>query len=262
MTNTQTAEPRCLDADIEGAVNFRDLGGYRAVDGRVVRSGRVFRCGMMHHISPAGLATLRDRLGVRTVVDLRNERELADDGVSPFAEYGIDWRNVAIGGETVTTPEEREERFRALAENRVDWCESYITMSGRAAAAFRTFFELAASAERSPLVFHCTGGRDRTGISAALLLSVLGVDDETIARDYSLTGALLQPHLDLFGRQMENLGMTRESWSRLLETPAASMRRYLAWLREEYGSPESYLRAAGVPGAAFEEARNHLLVPA
>jgi len=260
VTNTRSVEPRCLDADIEGAVNFRDLGGYRTVDGRVLRGGRVFRCGMMHHISPSGLASLRDHFRVRTVVDLRNDRELTDDGVSPFEEYGIDWRNVPIGGETVMTPEERKERSRAYAENRVDWSESYIAMAGRASAAFRTFFELAASAERSPLVFHCTGGRDRTGVATALLLSALGVDDETIAQDYALTGGLLQPHVDLFGRQMESLGMTRESWSRLLETSADSMRRFLIWLREEHRGPEGYLRAAGVPGAAFEAARAHLLV--
>lgn len=259
MTNARTGVPRCLDADIEGAVNFRDLGGYPASDGLVVRSGRVFRCGMMHHISPAGLGTLRDRLGVRTVVDLRNDRELTDDGVSPFAEYGIDRHNVAIGGETVMTPEERRERFRAFAENRVDWCESYIAMAGRASVAFRSFFELAADAGNAPLVFHCTGGRDRTGVAAALLLSSLGVDDDTIAYDYSLTGDLLQPYLDLFGRQMESLGMSRESWSRLLETPADAMRRFLAWLREQHGGAESYLRDAGVPGSAFDAVRGHLL---
>ena len=262
MTDTRIAAPRCLDADIEGAVNFRDLGGYRTAGGRAVRSGRVFRCGMMHHTSPAGLATLRDRFGVRTVVDLRNARELAEDGVSPFADYGIEWCNVPIGGDTVMTPEEREERSRAYAEDRVDWCESYIAMSRRASAAFRTFFELAASAERSPLVFHCTGGRDRTGVAAALLLSALGVDDEAIAHDYSLTGDLLQPHLDLFARQIEHFGMTRESWSTLLETPADSMRRFLAWLREEHGGSEGYLRAVGVPESAFEAVRQSLLEPA
>ena len=259
MTNTQTTDPKCLDADIEGAVNFRGLGGYRTQDGLVVRPGRVFRCGMMHHISPGGLVTLRDTLGLRTVVDLRNAEELSADGCSPFEEYGIDWRSVPIGGETVTTPEQRQERFEALAAGQVDWSKSYVQMSGRASGAFRTFFELAADPAHAPLVFHCTGGRDRTGVAAALLLSSLGVDDETIARDYSLTGGLLQPHIDRFARQMESLGMTRESWAALLETPAGAMRRFLAWLQEEYGGAEAYLRQAGVPTSAFEAATKHLL---
>ena len=259
MTNMQTADPRCLDSDIEGAVNLRDLGGYRTQDGRAVRSGRVFRSGMVHHITPAGLSALKDTLGLRTVVDLRNAEELREDGRAPLEDYGIDWRNVPIGGETVMTPEQRRERFQALASGQVDWCESYIQMSGRAPAAFRTFFELAAGSANAPLVFHCTGGRDRTGVAAALLLSSLGVDDETIARDYSLTGALLQPHIDRFARQMDALHMTRESWARLLETTAGAMRRFLAWLQEEYGGAEGYLRAAGVSAPTLEAAREHLL---
>ena len=108
-------------------------------------------------------------------------------------------------------------------------------------------------------MFHCTGGRDRTGVAAALLLSSLGVDDETIAQDYALTGEWLQPHVDRFGRQMEALQMTRESWARLLETSAGAMLRFLAWLREEHGSAQAYLREAGVGAVTVEAAREHLL---
>ena len=261
MTNIPTADPQCLDANIKGAVNFRDLGGYRTQDGRVVRAGRAYRCGMMHHISPAGLAMLRDDLGIRTVIDLRNAQELEGDGLSPFADYGIDWRNLPIGGDTVMTPEERRDRFQALASGEIDWSQSYIQMLGRAPGAFRAFFDLAADSAHVPLVFHCTGGRDRTGVAAALLLSSLGVDDETIAQDYALTGEWLQPHVGRFGRQMEALHMTRESWARLLETSAGAMLRFLAWLREEQGGAEPYLLETGVSATAFEAAREHLLHP-
>ncbi len=259
MTNTRTVNPRVLDATVEGAVNFRDLGGYRTRDGSVVRTGRVYRSGMMHTITPAGLATLRDTLGLRTVVDLRNSAELEADGVSPFADYGITWCNAPIGGDTVMTPEERKERYEAYSDGRVDWSDSYVNMSIRSAASFRTLFEVAADAASLPLVFHCAGGRDRTGIGAALLLSSLGVDDETIALDYALTGALLQPHVDRFGRQMEALRMSRESWAKLLETSASSMHRFLAYLRDEHGGAEAYLRDVGVSVTALTAARRHLL---
>lgn len=262
MTNTRSVAPRVLDDVVEGAVNLRDLGGYRTGEGLVVRSGRVFRSGMMHTITPAGLITLRDTLGIRTVVDLRNAQELEADGVSPFEDHGIDWRNAPIGGETVTTPEERRQRVREYVANTVDWCEAYVRMIERNAAAFRDLFEAVAEPASTPLVFHCSGGRDRTGVAAALLLSSLGVDDETIARDYALTGDLLQPHVDRFRRQMEAVGMSHESWAKLLETPADAMRRFLVWLREEHGGADSYLRQAGVSAPAFEAAREHLLGPA
>ncbi|MCY3646398.1 MAG: tyrosine-protein phosphatase [Chloroflexi bacterium] len=259
MTNTQAINPRVLDATVEGAVNLRDLGGYRTTDGSVVRTGRIYRSGMMHTITPAGLATLRDILGLRTVVDLRNAQELEADGVSPFADYDITWRNAPIGGETVTTPEERRERVKAYVANDVDWCEAYVRMTDRNAPAFRDLFELMADTASAPLVFHCSGGRDRTGVGAALLLSSLGVDDETIALDYALTGDLLQPHVDCFERQMEAVGMTRESWARLLETSADAMRRFLVYLREEHNGAEAYLRDGGVSATTFTAARQHLL---
>ncbi|MXY87885.1 MAG: tyrosine-protein phosphatase [Dehalococcoidia bacterium] len=259
VTNTRSVAPRVLDDVVEGAVNFRDLGGYHTADGLVVRSGLVYRSGMMHTITPAGLVTLREALGIRTVVDLRNAQELDADGTSPFEDYGVEWRNAPIGGETVTTPEERRERVREYVANTVDWCDAYVRMTERNPAAFRDLFEAMANAASTPLVFHCSGGRDRTGVGAALLFSSLGVDDETIARDYALTGDLLQPHVDRFRRQMEAVGMTHESWARLLETSADAMRRFLAWLREEHGGAESYLRATGVPGPVFDAARRHLL---
>ena len=259
MTDAQRIAPRVLDGDVEGAVNLRDLGGYRTVDGLVVRPGRLYRSGMMHTITRAGLVALRDTFNLRTVVDLRNAAELEADGVSPFEDFGIVWHNAPIGGETVTTPDERRERFEALSDGRIDWSESYIQMTRRAPGSFRTLVELAAEANRAPLAFHCSGGRDRTGVGAALLLSSLGVDDETIARDYALTGELLQPHVDRFGRQMEALRMTRERWARLLETHAGAMSRFLAWLRDEHGGAEAYLRGTGVRDAAFDAAREHLL---
>jgi len=259
VANTRTVNPRVLDATVEGAVNFRDLGGYRTRDGSVVRAGRLYRSGMMHTITPAGLETLRDTLGLRTVVDLRNAAELDADGVSPFADYGIAWRNAPIGGDTVMTPEERRERYEAYSDGRVDWSESYVNMSVRSAASFRTLVETAADAASAPLVFHCAGGRDRTGIGAALILSSLGVDDETIALDYALTGDLLQPHVDRFGRQMEALRISRESWAKLLETSAGPMHRFLGYLREEHGGVEAYLREIGVSVTALTAARRHLL---
>ena len=259
MANTQTVNPRVLDAIVEGAVNFRDLGGYRTRDGSVVSPGRLYRSGMMHTITPAGLETLRDTLGLRTVVDLRNATELEADGVSPFADYGIAWRNAPIGGDTVMTPEERRERYEAYSDGRVDWSEAYVNMSVRSAASFRALFETAADAASAPLVFHCAGGRDRTGIGAALILSSLGVDDETIALDYALTGDLLQPHVDRFGRQMEALRISRESWAKLLETSAGSMHRFLGYLRDEHGGAEAYLREIGVSVTSLTAARGHLL---
>jgi protein tyrosine/serine phosphatase len=235
-----------LDSTVEGAINFRDIGGYRGAGGRPVRMGRIYRSAMTHHITAAGLTALRGRVGIRMVLDLRNAEELEQDGVAPFAEHGIGYRNAPVGAETVMTPEQRAERMLRIATGDVDWGEMYAQMTGRESGAFRALFELAATDQHTPLVFHCTGGRDRTGVAAALLLSVLGVADGDIANDYALTGALLRPHVHRFRRHIEMFGMDEDRWTKLVDTDGDAMLQYLARLRREHGSPEAYVRTIGV----------------
>jgi hypothetical protein len=126
--------------------------------------------------------------------------------------------------------------MQRIAAGDIDWGEMYAQMSGRESAAFRTLFELAATNQHTPLVFHCTGGRDRTGVAAALLLSVLGVADGDIAHDYALTGVLLRPHVHRFRRHMEMFGMDEQRWTQLVDTDGDAMLQYLARLRRDHGS--------------------------
>jgi hypothetical protein len=214
---------------------------------------------MTHHITPAGLAALRGRFGLRVVLDLRNAEELDLDGVAPFEDHGIAYYNAPVGGETVMTPEERSERMARIAGGEVDWGEMYVQMMSREGAAYRQLFELAASDETLPLVFHCTGGRDRTGIGAALLLSALGVSDEDIAADYALTGAFLRPHAGRFSRHREMFGMSGDQWMALIETTGEAMHQSLSHLRGEYGSTEGYLQSIGIAGETLLAVRTTLL---
>jgi protein tyrosine/serine phosphatase len=248
-----------LDSTVEGAINFRDIGGYRGAGGRPVRMGRIYRSAMTHHITPTGLTALRDRFGIRMVLDLRNADELQQDGVAPFADHGIGYHNAPVGAETVMTPEQRSERMQRIAAGDVDWGEMYAQMTGRESEAFRTLFELAATDLHTPLVFHCTGGRDRTGVAAALLHSVLGVADDDIAQDYALTGALLRPHVHRFRRHIEMFGMDEERWGRLVDTDGDAMLQYLGRLRREHGSPEAYVRSIGVDEETLAAVRERLL---
>jgi protein-tyrosine phosphatase len=112
-----------------------------------------------------------------------------------------------------------------------------------------------------PAVIHCTAGRDRTGVVAALLLAVLGVADAEIARDYALSGAYLRPHLPRFARLAEQAGIDAERLARALDTSEEAMAACLAYLRARYGSAEAYLRAAGVSAERLHRLRTLLLEP-
>lgn len=131
--------------------------------------------------------------------------------------------------------------------------------SSYCAPAYVRFFETIAEPDSLAAVFHCSAGRDRTGIAAALLLEVLGVDDETIVTDYHATGNNLQPHAHRYGRISVELGMTGDEIARLLMTNPAAMTEFLAHMRETHGGAEQYLVTNGLDRAILAEIRGQLL---
>lgn len=247
-----------LDDRIDGAVNFRDVGGYTTPDGSV-RRGRVYRAGMTHHLSSDGLRMLRDRHGIRTVIDLRTEEELEKDGVAPFHEAGIRHVHAPVFRSSNVTEEARQVQWTAIREGRYDWVASYKRMVQDGGAAFRQSFTLLADPEALPLAFHCTGGRDRTGVTAALLLTLLGVEREAVAHDYALTGTFLRPHMHRFRGADARTHEEQERMARALETSAGAMTTFLDWLDGEHGSAEGYLRGLGITDAQIASIRAGLV---
>jgi len=250
----------CLDEMVEGAINFRDLGGYPAGETHV-RRGLVYRSGMMHHLTDSGLRALAQSHGLRTVIDLRSDEELSGDGISPFEAHAIAHHHAPVMATIFVDDAERQSRTQAMRENRYDWVASYQKMLNEGAPAFHRFFEILADPGALPAVFHCTGGRDRTGVSATLLLSTLGVDDTTVARDYALTGLHLRPHLDRFLPTAARMEMTRAQLADLLETTEEPVLMLLRAIATEYGSTEGYLRAIGVTGDQIVAIQAALLAP-
>ncbi|MFN0094223.1 MAG: tyrosine-protein phosphatase [Dehalococcoidia bacterium] len=249
-----------LDDLIPGAINLRDLGGRRTADGRTVRRGLLYRAGMTHHMPAEGLAELRDRLGVRTVIDFRNALELDRDGLAPLADHGITHVHLPIEGSTVLTPEERKVVWEEMRLLQRDWTAAYQKILTDRPDVYVAFFAAIAAPGHLPAVFHCSAGRDRTGIAAALVLGLAGVDDDQIVEDYHLTGAYLPRHVERFAGHYTMMGMTPEEFARVLETDAAHMRRLLEGLRSEHGSVRSFLEYLGVPASTLRAVHEMLVV--
>ncbi len=156
---------------LAGARNLRDLGGYPTVDGRRTRWRILFRADGLHRLEPEGRTALL-AAGVRTVVDLRRDDE-SREHPNPFAgvpevRYArISLQDVPL--EQLAELSSLEDVYRSILEN------------GRAQVAdvFRALFAPGAL----PGVFHCTAGKDRTGIIAALVLSAAGVPEEVVVED-------------------------------------------------------------------------------
>jgi len=160
---------------VDGLCNVRDLGGLRTRDGRVVRAGCVIRGDLPHWLTDAGVAELGP---IGTVVDLRNATEVEHDAAGPLEAHGAVRHHVPFGhvGPAPDGP----------PPDREDGASIYAFLVEYGAGAILATLELLADAPL-PLYVHCTAGKDRTGITVAFLLSLLGVGDQDITDDYMLT---------------------------------------------------------------------------
>jgi protein-tyrosine phosphatase len=248
---------------LEGAPNFRDLGGYRTTDGRRVRVGQVYRSGALSELTETDLERLA-ALGIHQVFDLRTPEEVArnpdrlPDGVRyvplPLPTEGSSFSRIV----ELIANLRRLDQLLLRGYTRV--------MIDSNARFFGDLLRRLAHDEQAlPAVIHCTAGKDRAGMAAALLLAALGVPDETIVADYSLSSR----HYALFHRLVSEqiaplapAGLTADDLHGLLVANPEVMRSALAHLRGRYGSIEAYLlKHAGLDAAALERLRERLLEP-
>jgi protein-tyrosine phosphatase len=162
---------------LEGASNFRDLGGYPTVDGRIVRRGLVYRSGALHALTGSDVDRLRS-VDLRVAFDLRSEAErVAEPTSAPF---------VRVVGVPLTRSASARS-FTEYADGEAYLRDRYHEIVFELAEVVGSVLRAVAHDDCLPAVIHCAAGKDRTGVVAAVLLLALGVDDETVVADYALT---------------------------------------------------------------------------
>ncbi len=173
----------------EGANNFRDLGGYPTRDGGRVRWGHLFRSDHLAELSADDLSYMGG-LGIRLVVDFRSEEETSEYPNRLPSSAPPKQINPAIHGTAVMPGEIRNAIMSGNPEGldfRTLLIDGNRTMALRAREQFGALFEHLEHDDHVPLLFHCTAGKDRTGLAAALILIALGVSEEVAMKDYLLT---------------------------------------------------------------------------
>ena len=236
---------------LEGAYNFRDLGGLTVRDGRTFRPRRVFRSDRLTGLTAEDRALL-EGLGIRRVFDLRSDLELAEHGAGDLSSDAGRHRHVPLVSISLS-----------LSDPRIDWSKvdlgaRYLEMMIEGRGVIREILEHLASTDDATL-FHCTGGKDRTGVVAAVLLRTLGVDDDTIVADYAVSEKYLGAFVDASRALMEREGFDPQSVLYLCGSPAERMVKMLADLDARWGSIEGYLDWAGVDDATVARLRERLL---
>jgi protein-tyrosine phosphatase len=257
---------------LEGAQNFRDIGGYPTVDGKRIRYGRVFRSDVLAKLTGADYQKLSD-LKIRTVCDLRSaaerEREKTQWKATPPAEI-VSLDVMAANPERAQEDPTRTFFARLLAKGGKPedaaalMSESMRTMALTAAPLYGKLVRRILESGQ-PLLFHCTAGKDRTGLGTALLMKILGVKDEAIYEDYLLVNQLM-PADKLAQSSVERMKqMTgQEIPIELVKPMMGTQREWLsaafAAIDEKYGSFDKYRREAmGISDSQARQLRRRLL---
>jgi len=223
-----------------GAFNFRDLGGYRGRAGQTVRWRTLYRADGIHHLPDDELDEL-GVMGVRTVLDLRTRSEL-EQGRVEAEHLGITHLHLPVLGETWKPAELPDDADAGLVLGSL-----YVEMLDVGAPALAEALRTLAEPAKVPAVFHCAAGKDRTGVLAAMVLSLLGVDEEIIVGDYALSALAMEELVERLRRERPDaLTTMNEQPSAYLMAPPAAMAMFLAHVRAEHGSMVGYVRSIGV----------------
>jgi protein-tyrosine phosphatase len=230
----------------DGLVNVRDLGGYVTREGKVTRWKTLVRADNLNFLSEEGRAALR-AYGVQTIVDLRYPKE-ADVYPSPFAGEPH-FHHLPLLDEA-----RRADEDMAFAVSRLDWHK--LVFDERAENVAAVMHAIAQSPEAGVL-FHCHAGKDRTGIVAALLLDLAGVDHDTIAEDYALSNEYLKPRHDEW---LANVPDDKREWALgLMACPPDVMKAALDHLQARYGGTAGYLKSIGLSDAEVASLRRRVV---
>ena len=199
--------------NLQGCKNFGDLGGYNTRNGRRVRTGRLFRSAGLSELTEEDLTTLND-LGILAVCDLRRDSEQRRSPSRWAADSATRFHHIPVFPDT---PGGRALE-RAAVENNVEASRNIMLglyrrmiADEQSLAQIRRIFHLLADNE-TPLLVHCSGGKDRTGVACALILALLGVEQEVIMEDYMLS-------LELYTRLVD---LSRHPVSQILDDESAA----------------------------------------
>lgn len=243
---------RVLNAErrvpLDGAVNFRDIGGYRTADGREVKWGKLFRSDGLSRLTKNDHQVML-HLNISRIIDFRTPSEVAQapDNL-PDGEM-IAYVNLPVTHGKI----DFVEAMSRLKQGDLDWltpdfmADGYLRNIEEFAGVWGEVMNTMAHADDTALLFHCTGGKDRTGTCAALILLMLGVDEETVIMDHQLSNVYIADILPRVLKMIAAYGVDSDRLVPYLTAPREGITALLDHLRTRYGSAADYLsRRAGV----------------
>jgi protein-tyrosine phosphatase len=262
-TLPETSREAARRLPLEGAHNFRDVGGYATSEGRQVRWGVLYRSDKLSELTDDDVAYL-SRLSLQRVIDFRSDGERQRD--PDRLPDGVDTTLLPIEGEGLDPSQIealiREGDAEATAQILVTGNDAFVRSFS---LQYRAFLLALAEPDNLPLLFHCTGGKDRAGFGAALALMAVGVPRDVVMRDYLLTQEYTA---DVTAQRIRNIRLMT-LWSMDAEAIAALHSARPEYLQaafdaidDQYGSTEAYIRdGLGIDATTLARIRTNLLEP-
>lgn len=255
--------------EFEGVCNFRDFGaGFPTRDGRKVRPNMLFRSACFSETTPADLEKLH-AMGFKSLWDLRVDHERKKEPNKFPSEGSLVQVNRCVLEEGMT----KQEIFQHIVSTismmffnrhmmRDGIYPYYCELLRFGAPQMRAFVESLAQETRVPLVIHCTSGKDRTGIVCALILALLGVPDEAIIYDYSLSNRCSEQLMAAISRSrsLASIGIPDSDFRGGFVSDPAVMKRLLESIHGRYSSIDEFFKAeVGVSQHTIDRVRDNLL---
>lgn len=264
---------------IEGVSNFRDIGGWRIANPRFhnvkpnsgktyVRHNLLFRSAHLGKVTSSGLDNMKN-LGIKVVFDLRSEGECERDGFvsdATLESYGMKRIHVPVFSKADYSPQAVVVRYTNLMTSWSTYVNVYDDMLSNGVNAFKAIFQFIRDNKDTPILFHCTAGKDRTGILSMLVLLLVGLDKHTIAKEYELTTIGLKPDHEhirgnfinimdkmkskvgspqeveaLLGQGRENWTIERDGFNNLISSRYEAMLSTIELFESKYGGIVNYM---------------------
>jgi protein-tyrosine phosphatase len=250
------AYPYTRQIKFDAVNNFRDLGGYRTSKGYTTAWRKLFRSGELHRMTNNDLKKLKDLVAVSSVMDLRSHYEIDMQGTGILADAGFRHFNVSLitdGGKG----QANTERYAGFT----DMGQFYFSLvqNKEFGRLLIRALEIIAEPSNQPLIFHCSAGKDRTGILAAILLSTMDVVEEDIVDDYCLTEQYMEVLLNYIKSNPQLAADAESLPDYFWKVSPRSMWLFLISIRKMYGSVRGYLQMVGANASLFARLEKTLL---
>lgn len=228
---------------MQGTTNFRDIGGIATTDDRYTQWGKIYRSDRLAGLTDADLQRFR-QLGIFQVIDFRNDIEISKNPDRLPDDFQGEYLQVPIVDKEGVAYQEMRRRIFLGGERRDKAKELFTTVmaefSDSSAVDFKPLFDKLLQTDK-PLLYHCTGGKDRTGYATAMILSALGVDKETIIAEYLMSNYYRYDKALSSIAKFRYAGLDKETTANLFMVQQEYIEKVFEIVENDFGGIDNYL---------------------